>query len=52
MTMNLSLTASLASNYHSQRQVARVMTESWVGSNMYCPRCGNLTIGTLRIIVQ
>lgn len=44
MTMNLSLTASLASNYHSQRQVARVMTESWVGSNMYCPRCGNLTI--------
>lgn len=44
MTMNLSLTASFASNYHSQRQVARVMTESWVGSNMYCPRCGNLTI--------
>lgn len=44
MTMNLSLTASLASNYQSQRQVARVMTESWVGSNMYCPRCGNLTI--------
>ncbi len=35
MTMNLSLTASLASNYHSQRQVARVMTESWLGWKQY-----------------
>lgn len=42
--MNLSLTSSFSENYHSQSQVVRVMTENWVGSNMYCPRCGNLTI--------
>lgn len=28
--------------YHSGSQRARVLTESWIAKNMYCPRCGNL----------
>lgn len=52
MTMNLSLTASLASNYHSQRQVARVMTESWVEAICIVHAVETLPLGTLRIIVQ
>lgn len=31
-------------NYHSGTQIARVLTESWVSRNMYCPRCGNIHI--------
>lgn len=27
--------------YHSRTQRARVLTETWVGENLYCPRCGN-----------
>lgn len=38
--MNVSLDMSLAANYHSPSQIARVITESWVLGNMYCPRCG------------
>lgn len=29
------------SEYHSNSQKARVLTENWVLENMYCPRCGN-----------
>lgn len=42
--MNLSLNTSLASNYHSGTQKARVLTEHWVVDNMYCPRCGNFNV--------
>ena len=28
-------------SYHSETQRARVLTETWVGNNLYCPRCGN-----------
>ncbi len=30
--------------YHSGTQRARVLTESWVSRNLYCPRCGNAKI--------
>lgn len=30
--------------YRSGTQQARVLTESWVSQNLYCPRCGNLNI--------
>jgi len=30
--------------YKSNSQIARVLTESWVEQNMYCPRCGNSKI--------
>lgn len=38
--MNVQLDMSLAHNYHSPSQIARVITEGWMASNMYCPRCG------------
>lgn len=42
--MNLNFDDSIISNYHSGTQIARVLTETWVNENMYCPRCGNLHI--------
>jgi len=42
--MNLSLEASLADNYSSPSQKARVLTENWVDNQAYCPNCGNLNI--------
>jgi type II restriction enzyme len=35
----------LIEGYHSQSQKIRILTESWVGINSYCPNCGhkNLT---------
>ncbi len=42
--MNLHFNQSLAVNYHSGTQIARVLTENWVADNMFCPRCGNSNI--------
>lgn len=42
--MDLNFDTSIASNYHSHSQIARVLTEDWVSNNMFCPRCGNLHI--------
>lgn len=39
--MNLHFDKSLAQNYKSNSQKIRVMSESWVETNMYCPCCGN-----------
>ena len=39
--MNLKLNGKLAEKYHSGSQKARVLTETWIGENMFCPRCGN-----------
>lgn len=39
--MNLTLNGTLVEKYHSGAQKARVLTESWVEQNMFCPRCGN-----------
>ncbi len=30
--------------YRSRSQIARVLTESWILDNMYCPRCGNRSL--------
>jgi len=38
--MELRLNAGLAAQYKSLSQKARVLTESWVSSNIYCPACG------------
>ena len=37
----MKLNDKLASAYHSGSQKARVLTESWIGENLFCPRCGN-----------
>lgn len=42
--MNLSFDDSSVNDYHSGSQIARVLTEKWVGDNMFCPRCGRLHI--------
>lgn len=39
--MDLKLSDKLISEYHSGSQKARVLTESWVGEQLFCPRCGN-----------
>jgi type II restriction enzyme len=38
--MNLTLDKSLAASYKSPSQQVRVMTESWVKNEAYCPNCG------------
>jgi len=42
MGMNLMFTAQLAAQYKSASQKCRVMTESWVKNEAFCPSCGNL----------
>ena len=44
--MNLRLDFGLTAGYSSNSQRARVLTESWVGANLYCPVCGN-AVGSL-----
>lgn len=39
--MDLKFDNSVVAEYHSKTQIARVLTENWVGNNMFCPRCGN-----------
>lgn len=45
--MELSFDISLSENYNSSAQKIRVMSESWLGDNMYCPNCGNPRISHL-----
>jgi type II restriction enzyme len=39
--MNLKFDPIHSEGYTSSSQVARVLTESWVKENIYCPSCGN-----------
>ncbi len=39
--MDLRLNDRLVVGYHSVSQKVRVMTESWIEDNLFCPRCGN-----------
>ncbi len=45
--MNLSFDVSIADAYKSNSQKIRVMSESWIANNMYCPCCGNPQINKL-----
>lgn len=38
--MNLKFNTKLAENYQSKSQIIRVLSESWVQQNGYCPLCG------------
>ena len=42
--MDLHFDSTVGNQYHSGTQLARVLTESWVEKNMYCPRCGSLKL--------
>jgi type II restriction enzyme len=46
--MNLSMTGELASAYRSGSQRARVVTEAWGESNLYCPNCSSSSLSRLR----
>ena len=46
--MNLQLDESLAANYKSASQKIRVMSESWLLNNLFCPCCGNEHIDKIR----
>ena len=43
--MNLYFDESLAARYASKSQQARVMSESWLAANLYCPGCGHRPLG-------
>lgn len=43
-TIDCSFDTSIIGAYHSHSQIIRVLTESWLEKNMYCPRCGNYTL--------
>ncbi len=38
--MQLALDVKTAQKYHSNSQIIRVLTESWVNREIYCPNCG------------
>ncbi len=42
--MNLYFNTALAAGYKSASQIARVLTENWLGENGYCPNCGCTSI--------
>ncbi|WP_455595493.1 DpnI domain-containing protein [Cloacibacillus porcorum] len=42
--MDLNFDLTLAEGYKSGAQRIRRITEGWVGTNMFCPRCGNSKI--------
>jgi len=42
--MKLSFNTKLATNYTSQSQKVRVLSEAWVNESIYCPNCGHLDI--------
>lgn len=42
--MSLLFDTKLALNYKNTSQKIRVMSEAWVKSNLYCPRCGRIKI--------
>lgn len=46
--MNLQFDKSLALNYNSSSQKIRVMSESWLVNNLFCPCCGNSHIDKMR----
>ncbi|MDO5059573.1 MAG: DpnI domain-containing protein [Neisseria sp.] len=42
--MHLYFNPALAENYKNAAQIARVLTESWMAENVYCPSCGSKPI--------
>lgn len=47
LTMNLCFDQSLGLGYKSNSQKIRVMSESWVNDNIFCPVCGNARLSKL-----
>lgn len=50
--MDLKLDLSVAANYTSKSQIARVITEKWVSRQIYCPSCGNPALNDFATLVS
>ena len=46
--MDFSFNTSIANNYKSNSQKIRVMSETWLCDNIYCPNCGNPHLNKLK----
>lgn len=46
--MELTFNKNIVDNYKSNTQKARIITETWMVENMYCPICGNPSIEHFR----
>ncbi len=46
--MNLKFDLSQSTGYTSNSQIARILSESWVKTNGYCPSCGNDELNQFR----
>lgn len=46
--MNLYFNETLGERYKNKSQKIRVMSESWIEENMFCPCCGNLHLFRLK----
>ena len=46
--MDMHFDESLVTNYKSKSQKIRIMSESWICKNMFCPCCGNSNISHLK----
>jgi type II restriction enzyme len=46
--VNLFFNTSIAKEYKSNSQIARVLTEDWVSKNSYCPSCGNFSLNVYK----
>lgn len=46
--INLHFDETLGERYKSKSQKIRVMSENWVGKNMFCPCCGDSHIFALK----
>jgi type II restriction enzyme len=44
--MLLQMDVSLGNTYTSNSQKARIITEAWVGENLFCTCCGNLSLNS------
>ncbi len=42
--MDMSFHLELADRYHSKSQIARILTEDWTKTHMFCPLCGWMAI--------
>lgn len=42
--MTVQFNTAIAADYKSQTQKIRVLSETWTGENIYCPRCGFQTL--------
>lgn len=48
LSMNMTFDEHLAEGYKSPSQKIRVMSESWVKDNIFCPCCGNAKISKMQ----